>query len=147
MSYKVSEIQIVYKPKRGKRPQIRSSDDAFQVLLEVYDENTIEALETFWILLLNRANRVIGAHKVSTGGISGTVVDAKIIFSVALKSLTSSVILSHCHPSGNLSPSQADIDLTKKLIKAGEVLDIAVLDHLIITPSWGFYSMADEGEM
>ncbi len=147
MSYKVSEIKIVYKPKKGKRPQVKCSKDAFEILTEIYDWNTIEAFETFWILLLNRNNRVIGAHKVSEGSTVGTLVDSKLIFSVALKSLCCSVILSHNHPSNNLEASKSDIDLTKKLVEAGKVLDIYVLDHLIVTPSNGFMSFADYGLM
>ena len=144
MSYKVSEISIIYKPKRGHRPQITCSQDAFTVLTKIYDWDTIEAYETFWMLLLNRANRVIGAYKVSDGGIAGTVVDAKLIFSVAVKALACSIVFSHNHPSGSLNPSQADIDLTKKLAEAGKVLDIVVVDHILIVADGGYYSFADE---
>lgn len=145
MSYRVSEIEIVYRPKRGKRPQIKSSKDAFNVLLEIYDWNTIEAYETFWVLLLNRANRVIGAHRVGDGGVVGVVVDAKKIFAVALKAMASQVLISHNHPSSNLNPSHADINLTEKLVKGGELLDVNVIDHLIVTPERQYYSFADEG--
>jgi DNA repair protein RadC len=123
------------------RPQIRSSRDAF---------NTIAPLlmdlphEEFWILLLNRANRVQDRLQVSSGGIAGTVVDARIVFRRALERKACAMILVHNHPSGNLHPSQADIDLTKKLKAAGQVIDIAVLDHLIISDR-GYYSFADEG--
>lgn len=147
MSYKVSEIQIIYKPKRGKRPQITCSRDAYVVFTEVFDWDTMEAFESFWMLLLNRANRVIGAYKVSNGSVAGTVVDAKLIFSVAVKALACSIVLAHNHPSGSLNPSQADIDLTRKLFNAGKLLDIIVVDHLIIVATGGFYSMADEGLM
>jgi DNA repair protein RadC len=102
--------------------------------------------EAFWILLLNRANRVIGRECISTGGVSGTVVDAKIVFRKALEYQASSLILGHNHPSGNLAPSTADRQLTAKLIQAGKHLDIAVLDHLIVTNS-SYYSFADEGDM
>ena len=124
-----------------KRPQIRSSKDAFDVIAPILIDLP---LEEFWILLLNRANKVIGRSCVSKGGVSGTVVDAKVLFQTAVQALASSVILFHNHPSGNCQPSQADIDLTKKLQTAGTTLDIAVLDHLIVSET-GYYSFADEG--
>ena len=100
--------------------------------------------EEFWILLLNRSNIVIKAEKVSHGGVSGTVADAKIIFNKALEQLASSVILCHNHPSGNTKPSDADINLTRRLKEAGNFLEIPVLDHLIFTEN-AFFSFADEG--
>ena len=100
--------------------------------------------EEFWILLLNRANKVTSKHLISKGGQAGTVADPKIIFNTALENHAAYVILAHNHPSGNLRPSQADIDLTRKLKSAGAFLDIPVLDHLIITDE-GFFSFADEG--
>lgn len=124
-----------------QKPQIRSSQDAYDSIAPLLIDLP---LEEFWILLLNRANRVIGKACVSTGGVSGTVVDAKVLFQHAVKALASSVILFHNHPSGNFQPSQADISLTKKLQEAGQALDIAVLDHLIVSES-GYYSFADEG--
>ena len=123
------------------KPQITSSRDAYQVIAA-----TLMDLrhEEFWILLLNRANRVMSRKQISTGGVSGTVVDAKVIFGKALEFQACSIILCHNHPSGNLQPSQADIDLTRKLVEAGKNLDIFVLDHLIIADK-GYYSLADEG--
>lgn len=123
------------------KPQVKSSQDAFNAIAPlIMDLNR----EEFWILLLNRANRILARERISSGGISGTVVDARVIFRKALKGSACSLILFHNHPSGNLNPSQADISLTQKLKKAGETLDIAILDHLIIGES-GFYSFADEG--
>lgn len=100
--------------------------------------------EEFWILLLNRANRIIGKKGISKGGIAGTVVDPKIIFREALEARASGIILCHNHPSGNTQPSEADVQLTKKIKEAGRNLEITVLDHLIIAGS-SFYSFADEG--
>ena len=100
-------------------------------------------MEEFVILCLNRANKVLGYSKISQGGLSGTVADPKVIFQVALKSNASSIILCHNHPSGNTKPSDNDIQLTKKLKKAGEFLELNVLDHLIIT-SDAYFSFADE---
>ena len=96
-------------------------------------------------MLLNNANRVKGIFEVSTGGITGTLVDLRILFAVVLKSLSCSVILSHNHPSGTLKPSEADKRLTEKIKKAGELLDIKILDHLILTPDGDYFSFADEG--
>lgn len=143
----VTELKMVYynKIKAADRPQIKSSFDAYDILAANWDEGTIGLFEEFYVLLMDRANRVIGRYLVSQGGMAGTVVDAKIIFACALKTKAHSIILAHNHPSSNLRPSQADIDLTKKLLKGGELLDIAVLDHLILSPEGGYYSFADEG--
>jgi len=142
----VAEVTLVYrtKVKAADRPQIKSSFDAFVVLTNQWSD-LIEFQEEFNILLLNRANRVLGIYHVSKGSACGTVVDAKIVFTAALKANATSIILAHNHPSGNLQPSQQDIDLTEKLKKCGELLDIQVFDHLILTPEDGYYSFADEG--
>ena len=95
-------------------------------------------------MLLTRANNVIGIVAVSRGTVSSTVVDPKIIIAAAINSNACGIILCHNHPSGNLAPSQLDIDLTKKLVRAGETLDIKVLDHLIVGEN-RYYSFADEG--
>ncbi len=122
-------------------PGIRSSGDAYdQIAVHMEDKPH----EEFWVMFLNRANRLIKAECVSKGGLSGTVVDNRIIFKKALLKLSSGLILAHNHPSGNLNPSQADIQLTKKIEEGGKMLDIKVIDHLIITES-GYFSFADEG--
>jgi len=100
--------------------------------------------EEFWVLLLNRNNLVIDKMLVSQGGISGTVIDVRIILKMALDKLASSIILCHNHPSGNLMPSEADKDITKKIKEAGKHMDIPVLDHLIIANDT-YFSFADEG--
>lgn len=143
--WQVSEVKLQYSSriKITDSPQIKSSDDAARIFWQNWSDD-LDTIESFNILLLNRANRVKGMFTVSKGGISGTVVDARVIFAVAVKALTCSIILSHNHPSGNITPSQADINLTQKLKKAGEVLDIQILDHLILTTE-DFYSFADEG--
>ncbi|MBC7426446.1 MAG: DNA repair protein RadC [Bacteroidia bacterium] len=102
--------------------------------------------EEFWVITLSRANKVINEHKISEGGMTGTVADPKRIFSTALNDNACSVILCHNHPSGNLKPSQEDINLTKKLREGGKMLDIVVVDHIIIGEK-GYYSFADEGMM
>lgn len=124
-----------------EKPKISSSKDAYQVikadLLDIPHEE-------FWVLILNRANRVIKKHQISQGGVAGTVADPKIIYKSALDSLASGIILAHNHPSGNLTPSQADIELTKKLREAGKMLEIQVLDHIIVAGQ-KYFSFADEG--
>jgi len=123
------------------KPKIVSSKDAYDCIYSTMEDLNYEV---FKILILNRNNRVTKIIEISTGGISGTVVDPKVIFKKALDANASSIILTHNHPSGNLIPSQADREVTKKIIAAGEMLDIKVLDHLIISDS-GYYSFRDEG--
>jgi DNA repair protein RadC len=118
--------------------------DAYNLLIENWDTGKIDFVEQFKVLMLNRANKVLGIFEASTGGVSGTVADPKIIFAAALKSNACSIILSHNHPSGNLKPSEADLRLTKKLKEAGTFMEQPVLDHIIIT-SESYLSMADEG--
>ncbi len=126
-----------------KKPKISSSTDVYEYmkahLLDLSHEE-------FWVILLNRANKIIKCQRVSSGGVSGTVADPKIIFKIALDELSSSIILVHNHPSGNLKPSQADLSLTKKLKEAGKVLEIPVLDHIIFTDE-KYFSFADENMM
>jgi DNA repair protein RadC len=126
-----------------KRKKIQSSQEAFQILAPLLKDNY---REEFWVVLLNRANEYLRADKLSIGGVSGTVVDAKIVFKLAIDQLASSIILFHNHPSGNLNPSQSDLDITKNLVNAGKVLDIKVIDHLIISEN-GYFSFADEGHI
>ncbi len=102
--------------------------------------------EEFWILLLNRANHVITRFQVSKGGVTGTVVDPKVIFNKALECTASGIILCHNHPSGNLQPSDADLSLTRKLKEGGKLLDFQILDHIIIAGEH-YYSFADEGKL
>ena len=126
-----------------KKPKINTSKDAFvQIEGDLSDLN----YEEFWVLLLNRSNELIGKVNVSKGGVSGTVADAKLIFKPAIEKLASSIILCHNHPSNNLTPSNADIRLTKKLTQAGTTLDVSVLDHIIVG-SKDYYSFTDEGLM
>ena len=143
---KVAEIKLTYraKVKPSERPQVTCSTDCYNVLKESWDTGKIEFVEQFKVMLLNRANKVLGIYELSTGGVAGTVADPKLIFVAALKACASSIVLCHNHPSGNLKPSAADLQLTKKMKQGGELLDIAVLDHIIIT-SESYYSLADEG--
>ncbi|MBP9924546.1 MAG: JAB domain-containing protein [Cyclobacteriaceae bacterium] len=130
--------------KPSQLPQVKTSRDAFDILLHSWDKDKIEFVEQFKVMILNRAQKVLGICEISQGGSSGTVADPKIIFALALKANASGIIVSHNHPSGNLRPSQADIDLTKKLKEGGKFLELQLLDHVIVT-SEGYYSFADEG--
>lgn len=124
-----------------EKVKITCSNDIYQLMKpELLDLPK----EEFWIILLNRANGLLKKEQVSSGGISGTVADPKIIFKAALDQFASSIILVHNHPSGNLKPSRADLDLTKKMKHAGELLEIPVLDHIIFGDE-GYLSFADEG--
>lgn len=145
---KVAEVQVSYKTKvkASDRPKINSSTEIFQLLQSNWNFEIIEFIEEFKIILLSRANRVLGIVPISLGGTAGTVADPKVIFVSALKCNTASIILIHNHPSGNLKPSHADIELTKKLKAAGQFLDLPVLDHLILTKDT-YFSFADEGMM
>ena len=126
--------------------QIKTSKDAYDFISQFYGDD-IEAYESFFILLLNFANKTIGYAKISQGGISGTVVDGKIVAKYAVEALASGVILAHNHPSGNTQPSQADIDLTKKMREGLKNLDIQVLDHIILCAEEKYLSLADEGHL
>jgi DNA repair protein RadC len=143
MKNNLPQITLKYKQGSVKKIKITSSKDAYNLLIKLYDIDTIDYLETFIVLFLDRANQTIGWIKLSQGGISGTVVDKKVLMATALKSGASSIILSHNHPSGNLKPSKSDIDITNQVVEAGKILDIPVLDHHIITSN-GYYSFADE---
>ncbi len=131
--------------KRGQDALVREKVAGSRDVYELFHGDLADAqYESFWILLLNRANRVIRKVNISEGGISGTVADPKKIFKMALEHNASSVILCHNHPSGNNQPSEADIRLTRKLKDAGLMLDMPVLDHLIIGGE-SYFSFADEG--
>ena len=126
-----------------KLDQITSSRDGYEILRPVIADLP---KEEFWVLFLNRANKVIMKDQISSGGVNGTVADLKIIFKKALELLASGIILAHNHPSGNLRPSHEDDQMTKKLVEAGRLLEIPVIDHLIVTEN-GYYSYADEGRL
>jgi len=147
---KVKAISIVSALELGRRrkesnlspkPRITCSSDVLDVIKpDLLDLNH----EEFWVIILNRANYVLNKTQISSGGISGTVADPKLIFKSALEQNGSSIILIHNHPSGNLKPSQADINLTKNLKEAGKFMEIPVLDHIIVSDNC-YFSFADEG--
>lgn len=120
---------------------IKSAADVYQIMKGIFED---KEHEEFYSIALSRANKVKSIDVISIGGVSGTVADGKIIFKKALEKSASAIILCHNHPSGNLQPSKADINLTQKLKEFGHFIDLPVLDHLIITNE-AYYSFADEG--
>lgn len=149
MNHFLYELKLSYhrtseKPSLGT---IKNSRDCYEILNRVFDHDLIEAREEFVILYLNRSNRVIGYYKAFQGGVTSVVCDPKLILSMALKSLASSIVLAHNHPSGKLIPSDQDIRLTQRVKQAGQHVDVELLDHLILTADNGYYSFADEGKL
>lgn len=143
----VAELSVVYSNSvsPSERQKIVNSKSAFEIFENIWNDQ-INIYESVYLLLLNRANKVLGYRCISTGGVSGTVVDPKAIYQAALLTNASSVILAHNHPSGNLNPSDADVKLTEKLKAAGYFLDIAFIDHLILADGQ-YHSFADEGKI
>jgi DNA repair protein RadC len=141
----ISEIEISYKPKRANHPVVKSSNDVYNYLVKFYPQETIALVEQFSVAFLNRANKIIGIQVVSKGGLTGTIADPRLIMATALKAAATGIVLCHNHPSGNLQPSSADIEITKKIESACKFLDIKLLDHIIISPSGEYYSFIDEG--
>ncbi len=146
--FEVAEIKLTYlnPVKPSERPKVDCYRQVYEVFCSFWEEDSLEFVEHFNLMLLNRANRVLGIMNISSGGTAGTVVDVKLIMATALKANASSIILSHNHPSGNLRPSEQDIRLTSRVKDAGRILDVPVLDHIIIS-SEGYYSFADEGAL
>lgn len=141
-----AEIEVVYKPKvkPSQRYTITSSESAYELLLKSWDEGQLELMEQAKVIFLNCAQKVLGIYKLSSGGLTATVVDVRAVFAAALKANARNIILAHNHPSGNTKPSKSDIQLTKKIAAAGDIMDIPLLDHIIVTGE-GYYSFSDEG--
>lgn len=142
----IAEVKIKYssKVKASERSKISCSQDANNLIRKFWDED-MEHIETMKLILLNRANKVLGVANLSTGGSTGTICDVKVVYQYAIKSNAANIILVHNHPSGNTNPSNADKAVTKKVKDAGQLFGIQLLDHLIITPYDGCFSFADEG--
>ena len=146
INYTVGEVELSYKPKFKSLHKIVSSEDAYKYLLPTYKEGTIFYKEYFKVLFLNQANQVLGYTLISEGGITETSVDVRIILQAALLTNSVALVLAHNHPSGNLKPSRQDMEITKQVKNAAQLMRITVLDHLILTDE-GYYSFADEGEL
>jgi len=143
----VSEVQLIYKNrvKASDRIKITCSRDAQKIFMENWNPETIDFLEEVKLLLLNRSNAVLGIFPVSTGGLSGSVTDVRLIYQAAIKLNACGTIICHNHPSGNINPSESDNRITEKIKSAGNLLDIMLLDHLIITTDGDYFSYADSG--
>ncbi|MVO08559.1 DNA repair protein [Flavobacterium sp. TP390] len=143
---KVAEIKVSYSNIQSVKLKLTDSNILFKFLLSKWNMDIIEFQEECKLVLVNKANIVLGIYDLSKGGISGTVVDIKIILSVALKCHASGIVLVHNHPSGNLIPSEADKQITKKLKQACDLIEIILLDHLIISRE-NYYSFCDSGNL
>lgn len=143
----IAEVRVTYQAKTNEtdHPLVNSSEKAERVFRQIWDEETIEFFEEAFLLLVDNNACVMGWYKVSQGGMTGTVVDPRIVFATALKGRANAIILAHNHPSGKLKPSQADLRLTERLFAAGQALNLPLLDHLILAPDGGYFSFADEG--
>lgn len=141
----LAEIEVRYKTKSKDKIAIKKSKDAFDILYPLYNKDNIEFLEQFYLLLLNRANKVLGWINLSIGGTNGAIVDVKVIFALALKTNASGIVVSHNHPSQNLIPSEEDKRITKAIIEAGKLFNIKLLDHIIVASNENYFSFADEG--
>lgn len=146
VSNQFEEVSLVYRNKTRAidRPKIESAECAYRILKSTWDQDQISLVEEAKVMFLDNQLRLMSISTVSKGGMSGTVIDPRIVFATALKRRSSTIILSHNHPSGNLKPSHADLSLTKKFYDAGKLLEITVADHLIIS-SEGYCSLANEG--
>ena len=146
--FPVAEIELIYKTKvkASERVCIKSPGEAYQVFLQLWDTNKIDFVEEFKALFLNRAGMVLGALHVSSGCVDVTIADPRLVFVAALKLNAVGVIVCHNHPTKNLKPSMADKSATQKFKYAGEILEIRLLDHLIISNE-GYYSFGDEGTL
>jgi DNA repair protein RadC len=143
----ISEVRLVYwtRIKASERLQVKCSKDAFDIFMENWDLDSIEHIEEFKLLLMNRSNSVLGIMPVSKGGLFKTVTDVRVILQYAIRVNASGIIICHNHPSGNVQPSESDIAITRKIKESGIVMDIQLLDHLIIVPESNCFSMGDEG--
>ena len=145
----LKELQVKYTPSKKvyKNERITNSELAFQYLSDTFNHETIACQEQFNVLFINHAHLPIGFYKASVGSNTATVVDIKLLMGLAIKSLSSGIIIAHNHPSGNLQPSENDIQLTKKIKDACAIFDINLLDHLILSPCGGKYSFADNSKL
>jgi len=139
--YMVGESYLAYKEKIMQSVDIKNSQNVYDFIKSMWHSD-IQIIERFLLLTISRKNSIISYQWISQGGLSGTAIDLRIIFKTAIEALSSAIIVCHNHPSGNLNPSDADITITDKISSAGNILDVKLLDHLIITSN-AYYSMAD----
>jgi len=144
--YQVAEVQLSYSNRipSSQMPVVTSSCEAYSVIMDSWQQDSLELFERFRVLLMNTGNRVMGVYEASSGGISGTVVDIRLLMITALKATATGIIVFHNHPSGNLKPSTEDRKLTQRIHQAATYLDIKLHDHLIVGKE-GYLSFRDEG--
>ncbi|HJU45464.1 MAG TPA: JAB domain-containing protein [Chitinophagaceae bacterium] len=142
----VAEIELVYRTNGYpiKQPVVNSSKKAYKILCQHWDRNKIELVEQFKVMLLSRSLKVLGILNLSSGGITGSIADPRLIFAAALKAGACNIILAHNHPSGSFQPSETDIELSCEIKAIGSLLKIKLLDHLLVTRE-GYCSLADKG--
>ena len=140
----VKEYKLTYKATKREAKTIKDSQTAVAEFRNIFDTDTLNLFESFYVVYLNRANRIKGYMKISDGGMTATMADPKLIYIGALESLATSIIIAHNHPSGNPRPSQEDKNLTDKIKRAGKLLDIDLIDHVIISDE-NYYSFAENG--
>lgn len=141
----LSEISVSYSQKINKELFIKSSMDSYECLNQFWQDISLN--ESFNVMFLNKSNQVKGIYRLSKGGLDCVIVDVRLLFSIALKTLSTAIVVAHNHPSGSLTPSKADDQVTEKIKKAAKFLDIKLLDHLILTPSNGYFSYADDSRL
>ena len=140
----VAEINVSYSNTNLDKVKVTNSQIIYDLVIKKWNLSIIELQEEVKVVLLNRANIVLGIYEMSKGGVSGTVVDIKLILGIALKCNASGIIMIHNHPSGSLTPSEADKEITKKLKEGARLLDLSLLDHLIVVKD-GYLSFSDSG--
>ncbi len=142
----LTEVKTYYRPILDPftLPIVKRSSQAYSIFLEIWDRDYISYFEQCYLLMLNAQSRVLAYRNVSNGGITGTLIDVRIVYQTALLCNATSIIIAHNHPSGRLEPSNNDLLITKKLASAGEILNIEFSDHLIISPN-RYYSLSDNG--
>lgn len=140
----VKEYKLTYKPTKREAKTIKDATGAVEEFRNIFDPDTLNLFESFFVVYLNRANRIKGYMKISDGGMADTMADPKLIFMGALDSLATSIIIGHNHPSGNPTPSQEDRKLTQRIKMAGQLLGVSLLDHVILSDE-RYYSFAENG--
>jgi DNA repair protein RadC len=140
------QVRFDKKVKKSELKVLTSVDEVVSTLRQVFNVDTFYWTEEFILLCLNKRNALVGFYKVSSGGMGGTIADPRVIFTTALNCMATNIIIAHNHPSGSLQTSNADDSITKKIKESGEILDIQLLDHIILTDE-GYYSYMEEGKL
>ena len=146
MTSQIDEIGLTYKSSIpiSEKPTIQCPEDAYSLLLKIWDMDTILLKEEFLLLVLNNNKKCLGWSKISSGGATATIVDVSLIFQTAIIGNASSIVVAHSHPSGTLKPSSSDIRLTERIKKAGAILGVPLDDHIILT-SENYMSFRQKG--